>query len=1003
MKLVSARVKNYRLHRDLSVEFDPARTLIGGRNETGKSTLIEAIHRGLFLKSTVTGESRKSMVSNFFPGNPEVEVRFTARGSEYRVTKRFSGASGTTTLVEAGGQTWHGEEAEARLASLLGVEEPRGGRGILDRVSEQWSHLWVWQGKSGDDPAKHAASQQANLLQRLQETGGAVAMQSELDGRVASRFAQAKEEIFTQAGRPRSGSDLDRAQKEVEKAREEHDRAQERLGRLLQAVADFETAVTNIRTVGGDLERLGKQRKDNEEKLKRVEELRQTEKDQTGALNAAIERVRRLEGAERRIAELRQSRAKIQESVEPRKKKREELERGLAELLRDIDVAGQRYENAQNKTREVRLRRDLATACVSRFEREARLQELDARLGRVRQLEGEIEDLRQELAKLPAVDKKRLESLRRKDRKLDKALAALEAMAAEIEVVEADQPVWIGESELPAGGRQTVVEPAELRVGDSVRLRIHPGGGNALADARETVRKLRTDIQRALDEHGLGSVEEASQVAARRTELESQVDSKQSALDELEPEDLAEEAERAREDATSAQAEVERRAQQVPGVELPTALSDAQAWLDREEKQLEAAERSEAECKAAFEALQSKRGEFEDELSRLRESIQKEEHALTEIRGQLKMLIAEYGDDEARLKELEKARKQNSEAEGDLARTQEALEALQPGLLEADRERLERACREAERKLRDAEDARIRSETALRLDGTDDPNAGLSRAQARLKAATEHLDTVERRAKATELIDSLFQQEQRALADRFSQPLAEKITVYLQCLFGPDARAVVRFEDNAFSGIELVRSAQGGAMSFEALSGGAREQVAAAVRLAIAELLAAEHDGSLPIVFDDAFAYSDPERVNTLQRMLDLGASRGLQVIVLTSNPSDYTALGAHQVTLNAQPFREGPGEITAPDEGAGIASVSQGSSAAEDAETAQVGDRDCEEFVAALSASGGRSGNHSLRRKLGWDEAKYQAVKDRLIAENRVVPGRGRGGSVSLADADSS
>ena len=70
--------------------------------------------------------------------------------------------------------------------------------------------------------------------------------------------------------------------------------------------------------------------------------------------------------------------------------------------------------------------------------------------------------------------------------------------------------------------------------------------------------------------------------------------------------------------------------------------------------------------------------------------------------------------------------------------------------------------------------------------------------------------------------------------------------------------------------------------------------MAAAVRLAIAELLAADHDGTLPIVFDDAFAYSDPQRVRALQRMLDLGASRGLQVIVLTCNPADYAgwALG---------------------------------------------------------------------------------------------------------------
>jgi uncharacterized protein YhaN len=108
----------------------------------------------------------------------------------------------------------------------------------------------------------------------------------------------------------------------------------------------------------------------------------------------------------------------------------------------------------------------------------------------------------------------------------------------------------------------------------------------------------------------------------------------------------------------------------------------------------------------------------------------------------------------------------------------------------------------------------------------------------------------------------------------------------------------VRFEDNRLRGIRLVRSAQDAAELFDLLSGGTREQVAAAVRLAIAELLSANHDNALPVVFDDAFAYADPERVQTLQRMLDLGASRGLQIIVLSCNPADYAALGARQVNL---------------------------------------------------------------------------------------------------------
>lgn len=62
----------------------------------------------------------------------------------------------------------------------------------------------------------------------------------------------------------------------------------------------------------------------------------------------------------------------------------------------------------------------------------------------------------------------------------------------------------------------------------------------------------------------------------------------------------------------------------------------------------------------------------------------------------------------------------------------------------------------------------------------------------------------------------------------------------------------------------------------------------------------------------------------------------------------------------------------------------------------------ECEHFVRALTELGGSAGNQRLREALGWDEADYQRVRQRLIDDNRVRAGRGRGGSVALASAAS-
>jgi len=458
----------------------------------------------------------------------------------------------------------------------------------------------------------------------------------------------------------------------------------------------------------------------------------------------------------------------------------------------------------------------------------------------------------------------------------------------------------VGDTELSSGGRRTVSDLAEVTVGDSVRLRIHPGGGDRLAEAREAVRRLRGELRRGLDGYGLASVAEAVRMTALRTELLSREASVVAALGQW-PAGLAglgEERRLAGEELAAADADVQRRGEQLADVLVPTTIAEARSRLEVEEDKLRSEDSQAAGLKADLDALRVRVTESEAAFKEACGSIADDKTSLVQLSSRLDLLVDTHGADEVRARAVQDARETKGKLEAELRDTQSALSALQPELLVADLERLRRALEQTDVQKQDAENRRAASQALLRSDGTDDPVGALAQAEARVESANGRLETVSRKAKAIALVDDLFQEEQHALADRFSRPLAEKIGGYLQCLFGQEAQAVVSFEDNHFKSIELARPSEGGATAFARLSGGAREQVAAAVRLAIAELLAADHDGCLPVVFDDAFAYSDPERVNTLQRMLDLGAARGLQIIVLTCNPSDYAALGAHLVML---------------------------------------------------------------------------------------------------------
>jgi len=57
----------------------------------------------------------------------------------------------------------------------------------------------------------------------------------------------------------------------------------------------------------------------------------------------------------------------------------------------------------------------------------------------------------------------------------------------------------------------------------------------------------------------------------------------------------------------------------------------------------------------------------------------------------------------------------------------------------------------------------------------------------------------------------------------------------------------------------------------------------------------------------------------------------------------------------------------------------------------------DDNQFLEALRKLGGSAGNARLRDALGWGEAAYDGVKQRLLAAGTIAPGRGRGGSVSI------
>ena len=930
MKLLSVTVKNYRIHKDLTVTFDAERTVIGGANEAGKSTLVEAIHNALFLRSRATGTVQKAMLSEFHTGHPTVEVRFEAGNFYYTVTKVFTGnASASTTLKEhampaatavagaatavdpttvSGGRTLHGDEAEARIHEILGADDIGGGRNLENRIRSQWSHLWIWQGSATDDPLTHANSDcHAELLrQRLSRVDGGGVLESALDAAAARDIAARLAATFTEKGCSRPKSDLGKAEETLDAAEAAHAHAAATVETLSMAV---DTIDSSNRTIMNCDSRLAKVRDDLD-----VVRIRQREAaaidvqiaEEQAAVASATAAHADAARADAEIVACRAAIVALQARMDP------EL-RALAELEHDEMDCTVQYDKDTTAMMEAGQRQAAASAAFALHDVREKLERLigereglGGRCDRIAQQRQKAKDLEGERARVPAVAATQIVELSRFDRVRESAEATLSAIATRVEVLAASEPVTLAGAELAVGSPVTITGDAELAVGGTrmtATVRISPGGGRTLADATRAAEEARAALVSAMVSLGVESLEAARECHARRQSLDADIHAVNLAIEGLGGDQAEADLRTLDAEIEKVSAEVQRRSPE--GLGRPASLSAAQTTLMEAERELATVGEAVALASASVESTKIRLTALATKRQQMAASLQNNRTELELLHTRAIVMEERHGADRnIRITELDNAR---LEATMRLVASRERIRCLAPEALELDRLRLERALANLAAERQEAETKRQLARARLELEGTTDPREDLARATARRRlAAREHASAV-REGEAVKLLAVLFGEKKREVESQYVAPLTNRVSNYLERLYGEGTSVGVSYEDGRFSRLTLARRGLGSAtFDFQQLSSGAREQVAAAFRLAMAEVLAEQYDGCLPVVFDDAFVNSDEDRQHALQRLLDLAASRGVQVIVLACRPDNYATLGGVNVTLRDPPSAVG-------------------------------------------------------------------------------------------------
>ena len=892
MRLLHASLRQVRLHQHLELRFDPHFTLLGGANEAGKSTVVEALHKVLFLRASATGRAVDELRSRLHSGLPEIAVDFEAAGARWELRKRFSGASGTCQLGSDGGVALQGAAAEEQLARLLGVEGPIEGR-RHGQLPQRWGHLWVRQGESGSNllAGPGEAYDLKSLVQQLQQRGAAAALESPLDRLVGEQLQARLDLQFTATGKVKAGSPLAEARQRCQEAHSALEQAQGHR-------AELESAMEQLQRIGARLQAIDSAERP---RLRRASQLAGQLRLRQAQIGPLQQQFAQLELALAEQQALQQQGLNLEAQQQA-------WQQQLASLLEEqaTHQAGCRAGELallelDGQQRELAGRLELAQQLLDLASLEEEARQLNAHQQQFEQLQRDAQLCKQRLLELAPIDQETVRALRQAEQQLAQAQARSQAMATAVALLDADQAVSVGGQPLLPGETLQLSSAAELSIGSGVRLRISPGGGKANLEAAEALEARAQSLLNLQQQAGVDSSEAAEQIAGQRQELERELARLRQAAGAIPWSRLSEQigALEPRRERLLRHLERHRQLRQAIAQEggLPDQREGLESWLDALRHQSSQAGLRRQQVDAGLQASRQQLADRIAACSQLERQLAELGGSLAPLKQRQLALEKLHGTQAALAAELEHRRQELQIQAGELGELKSSLRELLPEASAASRpdhgkENWVDNWIEALIQQLDAEKdglltSRGQNEQLCLSLSVEDPAAAVEQCLARLESAQGEREAIERQTLALQILQSLFHRARQEFSQRYREPLEEAIGPYLEDLGSRDQQVRLDFDPKrGFGDFELQQGMQ--RYGFEQLSGGMREQLATALRLALAEVLLPGYDGCLPLIFDDAFTNSDPRRLGGLHRMLGRGLAKGAQIILLSCNPADY-------------------------------------------------------------------------------------------------------------------
>lgn len=866
--------------------FGDGLNVIYAPNTTGKSTLFEAMRRGLLDGHKVTGKDVEAIRAWGRSLAPKVAVEFVHGGQEYRITKQFlDGPSALLERKERGRyeRLAEGTAADEKAREMLTKNPP--GRGLSRQ--ENWGLaqvLWAPQGNLAVGPLSRDLVSDIRAMLSAQVSGAGT-------GPVEKRIEEQYLTFFTGKGKLRTGKDAPRLvhlEGDLAEALAERAKAHERY-------LVFETLSRRVEELRA---RRGQTRREAEETMKVLQKARLEAEEYRNLLGERAQQAQRVATVQAQYQALKQRVELIRSTTAEWQQARSALSALESEApLKHREVEGRERDAARRKAELEDARK--GRAAVDRADELAkaalRFNECSRELRRLRELiagietaERSLNDWRGRRNSFLAPDPKTLRGLLKAVKDRDEAQVRIEASLIHLEIVpEKDGSAEVLTGENPGSVLLSAGAPTEVRGSPEVavdlpgiaRLRTWGPAGSiaehrkARSRAEEKIRELSEPFGTS-DPDSLESLaDQAKALDAKVAEAETQVQTLLAghSLDELIQERQGLEVTiRGFLDLHPEWVESPPQAERL----LAGAEDARQAFISA----VEAAETSWEKAQGALTAACGQRETWHRRTEDAR-------RAVTVLEKRLADLSGDGQSDQERDKELQRLAMSWDAAQAALAGIEGRLAPYTydpKGVVEKLERQMEAVARDSER----AREEELRQEAGLESLSLEGPYSALTRAEERVARLEEDVRQERMRVEAIRLLYETVAACRAEAILAVSRPVQDGATRILKRIAGPRLGRIQVGE--AFEPSGVVPESLEEPVSLDNLSGGEQEQLYLATRLALAEVLA--KDERQLVVLDDVLTATDTGRAARVMNLLEETAER-LQMLILTCHPERYLGL----------------------------------------------------------------------------------------------------------------